>query len=125
MYFNAETQGRILTRFHFGLSDNGYLFLGKAEMLLTHSNLFSPVQLKGRVFTKVPRLTGRDRLLIMSQTGHEASPDALTDQLRLLETAFDISPVACIVLNHDGVLVLANQRVKALFGLSQQDIGES
>jgi two-component system CheB/CheR fusion protein len=123
MYFNAETQGRILTRFHFGLNDNGYLFLGKAEMLLTHTDLFSPVQLKGRIFTKVPRLTGRDRLLIMAQTGREASPDVLTDQLHLLETAFDVSPVARIVLRHDGVLVLANQRVRVLFGLSPQDIG--
>ncbi|MBD1919018.1 PAS domain-containing protein [Phormidium sp. FACHB-322] len=123
MYFNAETQGRILTRFHFALNDNGYLFLGKAEMLLTHSDLFSPVQLKGRVFTKVPRLTGRDRLLIMAQTGHEASPDNLPDQLRLLETAFDIGPVARIVLKHNGVLALANQRVRGLFSLSPQDIG--
>src|SRR5262249_20936123 len=32
MYFNAEAQGRILTRFHFALSDEGFLFLGKAEM---------------------------------------------------------------------------------------------
>ncbi|WP_431191085.1 CheR family methyltransferase [Leptolyngbya subtilissima] len=123
MYFNAETQARILTRFHFALNDNGYLFLGKAEMLLTHSKLFSPVQLKGRIFTKVPQLSGRDRLLIMAQTGHEATVDDLTDQLRLLETAFDVSPVARIVLKHNGVLVLANQRVKVLFGLSQQDIG--
>ncbi|MBD1873866.1 PAS domain S-box protein [Nodosilinea sp. FACHB-131] len=123
MYFNAETQARILTRFHFALNDNGYLFLGKAEMLLTHSKLFSPVQLKGRIFTKVPQLSGRDRLLIMAQTGHEGTADDLTDQLRLLETAFDVSPVARIVLKHNGVLVLANQRVKVLFGLSQQDIG--
>ncbi len=31
MYFNAETQARILARFHFALSDLGVLFLGKAE----------------------------------------------------------------------------------------------
>ena len=35
MYFNAETQTRILARFHFALKDDGILFLGKAEMLLT------------------------------------------------------------------------------------------
>ena len=35
MYFNSEVQQRILERFHFGLRDSGYLFLGKAEMLLT------------------------------------------------------------------------------------------
>ena len=38
MYFNAETQARILTRFHFALAEAGVLFLGKAEMLLSHGS---------------------------------------------------------------------------------------
>ena len=37
MYFNSETQASIIRRFRFALSDPGYLFLGKAEMLLNHS----------------------------------------------------------------------------------------
>ena len=37
MYFNAETQARILRRFHFALDDDGVLFLGKSEMLITHA----------------------------------------------------------------------------------------
>ena len=123
MYFNAETQSQILARFHFALRNNGHLFLGKAEMLLTHSNMFSPVQLKGRIFAKVPRPNGRDRLLIMAQTGNEATADDLSGQIRLREAAFDVSPVARIVLEHNGVLALANQRVKVLFGLSQRDVG--
>jgi two-component system, chemotaxis family, CheB/CheR fusion protein len=123
MYFNAETQARILSRFHFALRDNGYLFLGKAEMLLTHSNMFTPVQLKGRIFTKVPPPTGRDRLLIMAQTGNQAAATDLNDQLRLRDAAFDVSPVARIVLEHSGRLALANQRAKLLFGLAQRDIG--
>ncbi|MGA9380065.1 MAG: protein-glutamate O-methyltransferase CheR, partial [Phormidium sp.] len=32
MYFNADTQVRILSRFHFALNDTGFLFVGKAEM---------------------------------------------------------------------------------------------
>jgi two-component system CheB/CheR fusion protein len=123
MYFNAETQSRILARFHFALRDNGYLFLGKAEMLLTHSNMFTPVQLKGRLFSKVPRTNVRDRLLIMAQTGNEDAADHLSEQLRLREAAFDVSPVARIVLEQDGTLVVANQRVRVLFGLSQRDVG--
>src|SRR5262245_66176664 len=55
MYFNAETQARILSRFHFALAPGGVLFLGKAEMLLSHSGMFSPVDLKRRVFRAVPR----------------------------------------------------------------------
>lgn len=62
MYFNAETQSRILARFHFALKDTGFLFVGKAEMLLTHTNLFTPVQLKYRIFSKVPKVSLRDRL---------------------------------------------------------------
>ena len=42
MYFNAETQDRVLRRFHFALKDSGVLFLGKAETLLTRSRALRP-----------------------------------------------------------------------------------
>jgi two-component system CheB/CheR fusion protein len=35
MYFNPETQSRILAQLHFALRDSGFLFLGKSEVLLT------------------------------------------------------------------------------------------
>src|SRR3954462_15788627 len=53
MYFNAETQAKILRRFHFALSPGGVLFLGKAEMLLGHGALFAPLDVRRRVFRKV------------------------------------------------------------------------
>src|SRR5947209_8548037 len=63
MYFNAETQARILNRFHFAVNDGGYLFLGKAEMLLSQGgNAFAPVDLKRRLFTKAPGANPRPRL---------------------------------------------------------------
>ena len=52
MYFNAETQASILAKFHFALNDPGYVFLGRAELLLMHSNIFTPVNLNCRIFTK-------------------------------------------------------------------------
>src|SRR5438093_13620914 len=69
MYFNAETQEQILARFHYALNADGFLFLGKAEMLLIQSSLFTPVDLKYRIFSKSPQVTVRDRLLIFNQTG--------------------------------------------------------
>ena len=63
MYFNAEAQARILSRFHFALNPSGYLFLGRAETLLTHSNSFRPVDLKRRIFQRTSTMTLRDRLL--------------------------------------------------------------
>ncbi len=53
MYFNAETQARVLRRFHFALSDDGVLVLGKSEMLITHADLFRPSDVRRRVFHKV------------------------------------------------------------------------
>src|SRR5581483_71851 len=50
MYFNSEVQGRILARLHFALNGNGYLFLGKAEMMLTRTNLFTPISVKDHIF---------------------------------------------------------------------------
>jgi two-component system, chemotaxis family, CheB/CheR fusion protein len=42
MYFNAETQARIVARLGFALRPRGVLFLGKAEMLLNHATPSSP-----------------------------------------------------------------------------------
>ena len=70
MSFEAEAQARILARLHYALTENGYLFLGKAEMLLRRSELFSPVDLKYRVFSKVPKDTIRDRLVVLAQGGN-------------------------------------------------------
>ena len=67
MYLNAEVQARILGRFHFALNDDGFLFLGKAEMLFSHASLFQPHDLKWRLFTKIPRSSLRDRLLLPSR----------------------------------------------------------
>src|SRR5207248_3375071 len=61
MYFTAETQAQILRRFHFALDDGGILLLGKSEMLITHTDLFAPVELKRRAFRTVIRATLRDR----------------------------------------------------------------
>ncbi len=123
MYFNAETQARILARLHFALADGGYLFLGKAEMLLTHSNTFTPIQLKYRVFTKVSKPNLRDRLLMMAQTGNEDAANHLSYHVRLREAAFDSGPVARIVVDANGSLVLSNERARILFNLAGRDVG--
>ena len=53
MYLNSDTQAHVLARFSFALREGGYLLLGKAEMLLAHSDLFTAVDLRRRVFQKV------------------------------------------------------------------------
>jgi two-component system CheB/CheR fusion protein len=123
MYFNAETQTRILARLHFAMSDTGSIFLGKAEMLLTRANLFMPVNLKHRIFAKVPRPTLRDRMLVMAQAGNLDVSTHLMSHIRLRETAFDAIPVAQVVLDLQGNVLLLNQEIRTTFGLVLHDIG--
>ena len=123
MYFNAETQARILARFHFALGESGFLFLGKAEMVIAHASLFSPVDLKHRIFVKMPRSNYRERLLALAQAGDAEAVNHLGRHVRLREVSFDGGVVAQVVVDLNGNLALANERARALFSLSPKDVG--
>jgi two-component system, chemotaxis family, CheB/CheR fusion protein len=118
MYFNAETQEKILRRFNFALNPDGFLFLGKSEMLITHADLFKPVNLKRRVFEKVAKPTLRDRLLLAA---HEVGDPGEVD-VAIRESSFDAAPVAQLVIDTEGCVALANRRARELFNLSQEDL---
>jgi len=122
MYFNAETQAQILRRFHFGLDDEGYLLLGKSEMLIAHTELFAPVELKRRVFRKVIKPPLRDRVRVLATDGARGQPVAEADNLR--EAAFDIVGAAHIVLDHERSMIMANDAARGLFGLGIPDFGQ-
>src|SRR3954453_2605817 len=119
MYFNAETQARILNRFHFALNPWGYLFLGKSEMLITHTDLFRPVNLKRRVFAKVHKPTLRDRLLPVGDGSDPVSPPIA----EIRDGAFEVSSDAQGIVDADGLIVMANARARALFALAPTDVG--
>jgi two-component system, chemotaxis family, CheB/CheR fusion protein len=124
MYFNVETQSRILTRFHFALRDGGFLFLGKAEMLLAQSAAFTPVNLKCRVFSKgSSRLPLREQLLGMAQPSHDEEMNPLPSQVKLRDLTFDSSPIARVVVDSNNFLVLCSERARSLFKLGIHDIG--
>jgi two-component system CheB/CheR fusion protein len=121
MYFNAETQAKVLHRFHFALTDGGVLFLGKAEMLRTHGNLFTPIDLKRRVFRRVPRLMQTQGVAFADQVPPARGSVTGLDELRA--EAFAASPVAQLGLTPDGLVALTNRQLEKLFGVSSRDIG--
>ncbi|MBW4494744.1 MAG: PAS domain S-box protein [Oscillatoria princeps RMCB-10] len=123
MYFNAETQARILSRFHFALNNTGFLFVGKAEMLLSYASLFAPVNLKHRVFAKVPQVSMRDRLLLMAQNSPLQTGSQQEAQMRLREEAFDTLQSAHLVVDSRGLLAMVSRQARALFGLTFKDLG--
>lgn len=122
MYFNAETQARILSRLHFALAPSGVLFLGKAEMLLSHTKLFHPVDLKRRVFRKVANpMPLNGRFLTEAPLAHARPPMGGLDLLR--HAALLASPLAQVVVTADGLIALCNRQAEELFGVSGRDVG--
>jgi two-component system CheB/CheR fusion protein len=122
MYFNAETQAKILGRLHFALAPRGLLFLGKAEMLLSHTRIFDPVDLKRRLFRKTAGApAGLGSLPIPAFNPDRHAELGALDVLR--EHAFSASPVAQVVITGDDVVALVNQQAEQVFGLSNRDVG--
>ncbi|HEY7163759.1 MAG TPA: CheR family methyltransferase [Candidatus Binatia bacterium] len=125
MYFNADTQRRVLGGFHFALNGGGVLFLGKAEMLLTYQDLFAPVDWKCRVFVKTTHSLVRERWT-PPVTQLLSTADSAINKLnngRLEDLAFDATPIARLVLNAKGQVWITTRKLRELFGLGQQDIG--
>lgn len=52
IYFAPELQTRLIPVFHYALNPDGILFLGSAETISGHSNLFSTVDSKWKVFKR-------------------------------------------------------------------------
>jgi two-component system CheB/CheR fusion protein len=121
MYFTAETQAQILRRFHFALDDDGMLLLGKSEMLITHADLFTPVDLKWRVFRKVMKPALRDRVRVLAADPSNGASQSIGDNLR--EVAFDVAISPQVVLDANRSLVMANAAARALFGIRASDLG--
>jgi two-component system CheB/CheR fusion protein len=128
MYFNAETQAKTMQRFHYALNGqrdgNSYLFLGRAEMLFSHASLFTPLDLKCRIFVKVlqPQRARLPANLPANGDGHGIE---MTRSARLRELAHEETPVARIVVDAHGQLVMANARARVLFSLHLRDIGRA
>ena len=122
MYFNAETQARILSRFHFALTDTGVLFLGKAEMLLSHGALFTPIELKRRTFRKATR-TNSDNGNCYAEVQAPADRTELTDLDLLRTEAMMATPLAHVVVTVEGLVAMANRQARLMFGVSARDVG--
>lgn len=122
MYFNAETQAQMVRRLHFALRTDGVLFLGKAEMLLAHSELFTPVELKRRFFRRIgPPLVRAGGLALGRHPAGAATEHGPADRLK--EEALLASPAAQVVVAASGELIAVNRRAELVFGIGSRDVG--
>jgi two-component system, chemotaxis family, CheB/CheR fusion protein len=123
MYFMVDAQTRILGQLNFALRERGFLFLGKSEMLVRHSEYFAPVDIKRRVFRPLPRRNLGERVgQIVSDPAFDL--DVLARRhADLREAAATVGPVARLVVDAQRFLVDANDRAAELFSIGPADIG--
>ena len=119
MYFNAEAQANVIRRFHFALSNPGYLFLGKAEMLLNHADQFVPVDLRKRLFRKISAAAadpvgvgGWSEVISREPSGGRIETAALAS-----------GPVAQLAVDLNDRLRVVNAAAETLFNLRPRDTG--
>ncbi|MDO9596948.1 MAG: chemotaxis protein CheB, partial [Azoarcus sp.] len=118
IYFGPELQKKLLPLFHYSLAPGGIMFLGNSETVGSESELFSTIDIKGRLFRRIdkpPQKLGID-FPSTFQSHHGSASDTkslppsanlqtLADQL-LLE---QFSPAAVLV-NGRGDIVYINGR---------------
>ncbi|PXX71632.1 two-component system CheB/CheR fusion protein [Nocardia tenerifensis] len=125
MYFNVEAQSHILDRYHFALREGGFLFLGKAEMLLSDGERFEVANMRQRMFRRregdsVPLPPpGSPRLDI----GAGQEVQGFVRRRLLNELALETVPFAVIGLDTEGRVAVLNSQVRHQFGLTTYDIG--
>ncbi len=117
IYFDTELQGRLLPRFHYATRNDGFLFLGRSESLLSRSRHFVPIDFKWRLFQRV------------SSGGEDLpQPSAFAARERLLRQVAQDEPAqlptrailesltsAVIVIDADETIVAWNAAAEALF----------
>jgi two-component system CheB/CheR fusion protein len=123
MYFNVEAQRFILRRFHFGLNAQGFLFLGKAEMLLTHGDLFTPINSQYRIFKCLSKNTDKENSPRLFQP-YISEDKVINHHWQLQELAFESALNAQIIVDQDGDLVRTNGSARNFFNLSNEDVGK-
>lgn len=125
MYFNSDIQITILIRFHFGLKNNGFLFLGQPEMVMTPRPIFTPVNFKHRVYQKGVKLELEEHLQICPRSRQKPAIDSPPTDIRVWQTAFETSPFPQLAVDSNSCLILANAKANTRFSLTLNDLGSS
>ncbi len=126
MYFNSESQEKVIPRFLFALNEGGVLFLGKAESLLVSHSGFAPLDARLRIFKKVVPGEGRDGYggpAFASDDPPRTAGPVEPDRLRAI--VLDADPSAQVIIDPSGVVVMINAAARQLFHLTQRDVGRA
>jgi two-component system CheB/CheR fusion protein len=120
IYFDSPTQLHVLKRFHYALEPNGIMFLGKAESLLLHSDLFTPLHAKWRIFKKVRSKEDHNHppiSLHFADYGKSRAREELMLLKEYYQSILDTVGQSIVVLDQDGKVDSANPATTNLWAL--------
>ncbi|HEX5120800.1 MAG TPA: CheR family methyltransferase [Pseudonocardiaceae bacterium] len=125
MYFNVEAQSQIVDRFHFAIRENGYLFLGQAEMLLADGNRFEIVSMRQRMFRRRPGEVGpvHQPVPIRMEAGVGVEVREAGRKRQFRDLALEGAPYAMLGIDVDGGVAIVNAQMRSQFGLTSHDVG--
>ncbi len=131
MYLNAETQSLVMPRLHYALRESGYLFLGRAEMVVHGgAGRFEPVSVKHRVFVAQAQThvlgSSTSHPTVRQpydpgpfETSHLDGSLVSDDQT---ESDFQMGVVAQVLASPNGALVGANPVAMQIFNIQAEDL---
>jgi len=119
MYFNADAQADVVRRLHLALNDDGHVILGRADMLLSRTGAFATEVPSLRIFRKVRSSSPGRHEVTFAHAG--TAPPGISDTTLMRSIAN--GPVAQLVLDPEGRVVVASDALRRWFALSGADIG--
>ncbi len=115
IYLTPELQEKLLPLFHYSLNPGGILFLGSAETVSAHTDLFAPLHLKSRLFRRRETALAAEPLAFPASFVHALPEDP--KQSTILKPAANLQSLADqLLLQHfSPPAVLVNDKRDILY----------
>lgn len=124
IYLTQELQKKLLPLFHYTLNPDGVLFLGNSETISTFTDLFTPLDVKSRLFRKLESVLQAEPAAFPSFFVHTLQ--GVSKELNMLKPATNLqsfadqlllqrfSPPAVLVNNKGDILYISGRTGKYL-----------
>ena len=120
IYFNRALQSRIIPKLHYALSDNGYLWLGRAETPVTDIHELKLLNARWRIFRKTPSTTHPQP--DSSDQADRYTRAELADTNRRLEQLIQSIRLGFVMLDRDLNVVMCNKVIRDVWNLLPEQV---
>jgi two-component system, chemotaxis family, CheB/CheR fusion protein len=134
VYLEPSVQDRLIGLLHFGLLEGGYLFLGSAESIGAHDDLFEPVSKKWRIYRRIGP-TRHDKVEFPVIPASQASAPSLASPpvpsgvgriVAMQQVLLERYTPACVIVTRKGEMVhfsgSTHEYLLQPAGLATQDV---